>query len=83
MQVFLYRYAQYVGLDVSVGEETNILSYHDAFNISDYAYEAMQWACGADIINGDDAGYLNPGDSATCAQIAKIIAVFIQNTAEY
>ena len=80
--VFLYRYAQYVGLDVSVGEESNILSYYDALNISDFAYEAMQWACGAGIINGNGNGYLNPGDSATRAQIAKIIAVFIRNTAE-
>lgn len=83
MLVFHYRYAQYAGLDVSVGEETNILSYNDALNISDYAYKAMQWAFGAGIINGDGNGYLNPGASATRAQIAKITAVFIQNTAEY
>ena len=48
----LWRYAQYKGIDVSVGEDTNILSYEDAFDISEYAVPAMQWACGAGLING-------------------------------
>ena len=46
----LYRYAKYKGMDVSVGENTNILSYTDAFDISGYAFPAMQWACGSDIL---------------------------------
>ena len=49
--VMLHNYAQYQGYDVSVGEDTNILSYTDAFDISNYAYPAMQWACGAGIMN--------------------------------
>ena len=47
-------YAKYKGIDVSVGEETNILSYNDALEISEYAIPAMQWACGAGLINGND-----------------------------
>ena len=46
----LYRYAKYKGMDVSVGENTNILSYTDAFDISGYAFPAMQWACGSGIL---------------------------------
>ena len=46
----LFRYAQYKGYDVSVGEDTNILSYADAFSVSEYAIPAMQWACGAGLI---------------------------------
>ena len=38
----MYRYASYKGYDVSVGEDTNILSYDDAFEISEYAISAMQ-----------------------------------------
>ncbi|MBQ7102896.1 MAG: S-layer homology domain-containing protein [Anaerotignum sp.] len=49
---------------ISVGENTNILSYNDAFEISEYAIPAMQWACGAGIIRGNDDGTLNPAGHA-------------------
>ena len=42
LAAILYRYASYKGYDVSVGEDTNILSYDDAFEISEYAVSAMQ-----------------------------------------
>ena len=69
----LYRYAQLKGIDVSVGENTNILSYTDAEAISEYAISAMQWACGAGIINGMTADTLAPAGTATRAQIATIM----------
>ncbi|MBR5590183.1 MAG: SH3 domain-containing protein, partial [Anaerotignum sp.] len=56
----LWRYAAYKGYDISIGENTNILSYADAFDISEYAIPAMQWACGAGIMSGDDNGSLTP-----------------------
>lgn len=68
----LYRYAQYKKLDVSVGEDTNILSYHDATSISDYAFPSMQWACGAGLLNGAN-GDLLPKNTATRAQTATIL----------
>ena len=74
----LYLYAQYKGHDVSVGEETNILSYDDAFDISEYAIPAMQYAAGAGIINGKTISTLNPKDYATRAEIAVIMERFIQ-----
>ena len=48
----LWRYAQAKGYDVSIGENTNILSYTDVADLSGYAIPAMQWAVGAGIING-------------------------------
>lgn len=68
----LYRYAQYKKLDVSVGEDTNILSYNDATRISDYAFPAMQWACGAGLLKGAN-GDLLPKNTATRAQMATIL----------
>ena len=68
----LYRYAQTKGYDTSVGENTNILSYTDALEISEYAIPAMQWACGAGIMEGD-AGYLTPQGDATRAQVATML----------
>mgnify|MGYP005856101525 CR=1 FL=1 len=77
--VMLHNYAQYQGYDVSVGEDTNILSYADAFDISNYAYPAMQWACGAGIINGMDDGTLMPQGKATRAETATMLMNFCEN----
>lgn len=74
----LYLYAQFKGYDVSVGEETNILSYDDAFDISEYAIPAMQYVIGAGIINGKTIGTVNPEDNATRAEIAVILHRFIE-----
>ena len=68
----LHRYAQYKKLDVSVGEDTNILSYNDATSISDYAFPSMQWACGAGLLKGAN-GDLLPKNTATRAQTATIL----------
>ena len=38
----LWRYAKLQDWDVSVGEDTNILSYNDAFDVAEYAIPAMQ-----------------------------------------
>ena len=74
----LYRYAMYKGMDVSVGEDTNILSYNDAFDVAEYAIPAMQWACGEGLVNGDN-GNLMPKGNATRAQVATILMRFCEN----
>jgi uncharacterized repeat protein (TIGR02543 family) len=79
LAVILYNYAKYKGYDVSVGEDTNILSYKDARSVSEYAYSALQWACGAGIIDGDDNGYLNPRNSASRAEVAAMLQRFVEN----
>ena len=80
---FLYRYAQHKGYDVSVGEDTNILSYEDAFTVSEYAYPALQWACGEGIIGGMNSAsggmILDPQGSATRAQAATMLMRFCEN----
>ena len=69
----MYRYAQYKGVDVSVGEDTNILSYDDALTVSEFAIPAMQWAVGSGAVGGRTNTTLNPKDTATRAEIATII----------
>ena len=80
MAVMLYRYAQKKGADVSVGEDTNILSYDDAASVAAYAMPAMQWACGSGVINGSTgqsgAVRLDPQGSATRAQLAVMLLRF-------
>ncbi len=76
LATMLYRYARFKGYNVSVGENTNILSYNDVNQVSDYAYSAMQWACGTGIIDGTSSGYLTPQGGATRAQLAAMLMRF-------
>lgn len=69
----LYRCAQSKGIDVSVGEYTNILSYADALQASEYAIPALQWAVGAGVLNGKSDNLLAPTGTATRAEIAAIM----------
>ena len=78
LAAILFRYAGLKGRDVSVGEDTNILSFNDAFDISEYAVPAMQWACGSGLIQGSE-GYLMPRGAAEREQLAAILCRFIEN----
>ncbi|MGN1047744.1 MAG: InlB B-repeat-containing protein, partial [Eubacteriales bacterium] len=77
LATFLYRYAKYKGIDVSVGEDTDILSYNDARNISEYAFPAMQWLCDKGIMQGSN-GNLKPAGNGTRAQIAALLHRFCE-----
>jgi len=72
LAAILWRFAKMTGLDVSVGENTNILSYNDALTISEYAFAPLQWACGAGVMNGS-GGNLMPQGYATRAQAAAML----------
>lgn len=75
----LYRYAQSKGIDVSVGENTNILSYVDVQQASEYAIPALQWAVGAGVLNGKNGDRLAPTGTATRAEIAAIMQRWCEN----
>ena len=79
MAAILYRYAQHKGYDVSAGKDTNILSFDDAFAVSEYAIPAMQWACGSGMVHGiarDGGMLLAPRDTTTRAQTATLLMRF-------
>ena len=69
MVTFLYRYAEFSGVDVTC---TGKPDFPDVDAVSSYAEEAMAWAVANEIIYGMD-GRLNPKGTATRAQIAAII----------
>ena len=78
----MYRYAQMKKVDVSIGEDTNILSYDDAFDVSEWAVPAMQWAVGAGIVNGTSASTLSPKNNASRAEIATIVMRYCEQNAK-
>ena len=75
----LYRYAQYKGYDIAAGEDTNILSYDDAFDISKYAIASVQYAIGSGLMKGKAENTLNPKDNVTRAETAQILYRFIES----
>ncbi len=77
LAAILYRCAAYRQEDTSIGADTNILSFTDAASVSEYAVSALQWACGAGILQGAD-GALLPTHPATRAQTAAILHRFCQ-----
>jgi len=70
LAVILMNYARYKGLDIS--PKSDISSYEDSDDISDWAKEAMEWANAIGLIQGSGSA-LNPKDNATRAEVATIL----------
>ncbi len=75
LATMLYRYAVKCGYDVSVGEDTNILSYTDAADVSEFAVAAMQWAVGSGVVQGSGSA-LSPKAPASRAEVAMMLMRF-------
>lgn len=69
----VYDFAGWLGLDRSVGESTNILSYNDAFYISNGKFACFQWACGAGILQGTPEHNLLPQHIAVSAEMVTVL----------
>ncbi len=75
LAVMLYRYAgEYLAQDVS--KRGDLTQFKDAAQINSWAGEAMAWAVGSGILNGDDMAALRPGGPATRAEAATMIERF-------
>ncbi|MBQ4234153.1 MAG: S-layer homology domain-containing protein [Firmicutes bacterium] len=72
----LYRFAEKQGKDVTANAAAE-LSFEDASSVKDYAQQAMKWAVGNGLIEGD-GGRLSPGANATREQVAMIMMRFSQ-----
>ncbi len=74
LAAILYRYAQFKGLDVSA--KGDLSGFADGAAVSGWAQEAMQWAVGAGLLNGNADGTLAPAAGATRAEMAMILMRF-------
>lgn len=84
----LYRYAKLQGIDVS--NEGDLLAFSDHSEVSNWAYEAMQWCVANGLIygiSGENALLLAPGENAlflapkegtTRAQLACVMMRFCE-----
>ena len=83
LAAILYRYTAKYAPDAT-GNAASLADYPDAGSVSAYARDAMAWAVGNGLIGGIPYGktdYLEPGGSATRAQVATILMRYKQATA--
>ena len=83
LAAILYRYTAKYAPDAT-GNAASLAAYPDAGSVSAYARDAMAWAVGNGLISGIPYGktdYLEPGGSATRAQVATILMRYEQATA--
>ena len=75
--VFLYRYAKYAGVDVTV-EDDALAGFPDAADVETWAEVEMNWAVANKMINGSDKK-LVPADPAQRQMVAAILDRYITN----
>lgn len=76
MVTFFYRYAKFLEMDVTVGEDANLNMFADADRISNFAKDPALWAASNGIVLGIvENGVTNfqPKGTATRGQVAAII----------
>ena len=74
MMAILYRYAKHIGLEVDT--TGSLAKFPDHAKVSTWAQESMNWAVGAKLISGSD-GMLLPQGTATRAQVATVLRIFV------
>ena len=79
LAAILWRYAKSENIDVSIGENTNILSYEDVFSVSDYAIPAFQWTCGSGVLSGNTASTLAPKNAVNESQLEEALFRYSEN----
>ncbi|MED5020199.1 S-layer homology domain-containing protein, partial [Paenibacillus chibensis] len=72
----LYRYTQQNNLDITVTGDLS--DFADKDKISDWATDSMKWAVGKGLISGKGNGILDPSGTATRAEIAAILMLYLK-----
>ena len=75
----MYRYASFKGYDTDMSAGEMMWNFIDVGDISNYAYDAMDYAVGAGLINGKAMMKLCPKDNAKRNEIATILMRFIES----
>ncbi|MDD3230392.1 MAG: InlB B-repeat-containing protein, partial [Oscillospiraceae bacterium] len=77
MAAILYRFADFLG--VLPGDMETTLTYPDADTISNWAMDAAGYCQTSDVISGRTNGFFAPKETATRAEVAAIIARFVES----
>lgn len=74
MVTMLYRYQEYRAGNVSA--RGNLSTFPDGAEVSSWAEEGVAWAVGKKLLTGRNTGHLDPGGTATRAEVATILQRF-------
>lgn len=77
LATLLYRYALKTGMDGSTNTAAGILPFSDASEVSDWALDAMNWAVGEGLIQGEGDNLLDPQGGATRAEFAAVLHRYV------
>ena len=80
LATILYRYAEGMGYDVSASADLS--GFPDTGDIQSYAAQALSWAVAEGLLQGFEDDSLQPGGTATRAQIATILMRFCETVAK-
>ncbi|MGM9523170.1 MAG: InlB B-repeat-containing protein, partial [Faecousia sp.] len=73
MAAIMYRYCDFLGVDMTPDNEVFMDRYVDRDDISDWAVTYVEWAVGAGLIRGMSDNTIDPLSYATRAQVAQVI----------
>ena len=78
LAVLMYNYVQAMHYPISTELTGDLTQFSDADEISSWASDALSWAVGAGIVNGNADGTLNPTGTATRAEVATFMSNFTE-----
>ncbi len=85
LATMLARFAASLGIEVS-GDAEEFAAMPDADEVTEYAVESVAWCVANGIIEGswadDGLRYINPRDSASRAEAAKMVTVLVRDVLE-
>lgn len=73
MAAIMYRYCEYLGMDMTLKNQVFMDRYTDKGDISDWALEYVKWAVGVGLMRGKSPYTINPLENATRAEVAQVI----------
>ncbi len=76
LAVMLYRYAEKLGMDTGA-DGMAAVEFSDSASISAWAEEAMSWSVKNGILTGKTGGVLDPGGTASRAEVATMLMRFV------
>ena len=80
MALIIYNYEKMQGYNVS--DASDLSSFADTADVSDWALDAIRWANKTELVNGTSETMLSPKATATRAQVAAILMRFCENVAK-
>lgn len=76
MAAIMYRYCEYIGMDMTPKNTMFMERYTDRNEISDWAVNYVEWAVGCGLMRGMTDHTIDPLEHASRAQVAQVIMNF-------